>query len=74
MKFVCAIIVGEFAVERLLDAHWGDDNEVFFLTLLCFSFFQALILLDFIPKYDLLFAGFSGPVPVSEKSCGKAWL
>lgn len=26
-EFLLPIVVGEFAVERLLDAHWGDDNE-----------------------------------------------
>ncbi|XP_024032856.1 bifunctional nuclease 2 isoform X2 [Morus notabilis] len=26
-EFLLPIVVGELAVERLLDAHWGDDNE-----------------------------------------------
>ena len=25
---VIGIISGEFAIEKLLDAHWGDENEV----------------------------------------------
>ena len=31
-----AIFAGEFVVEKLIDVHWGDENEVILVRLILF--------------------------------------